>query len=61
MIGEIKYLEQKTMNGKITSEDRAIIGDTNPVLYLRAERLIYDRKNLTLGLFFQGTHGNDYF
>lgn len=29
MIGEIKYLD-KNNDGKITSEDRAIIGDTNP-------------------------------
>ena len=59
MIGEIKYLD-KNNDGKITSEDRAIIGDTNPdFIYGLNANLRW--KNLTLGLFFQGTHGNDIF
>ena len=59
MVGEIKYLD-KNDDGQITTEDRAVIGNTNPdFIYGINANLRW--KGLSLGLFFQGTYGNDIF
>lgn len=59
MIGEIKYVDINN-DGHITEDDRAIIGDTNPdFTYGFNTNLRW--KNLSLGLFFQGSQGNDIF
>lgn len=59
MIGEIKYVD---VNGDhaITTEDRVVIGDTNPD-FIYGLNLNGRWKNLSLGLFFQGSQGNDIF
>ena len=59
MVGEIKYLDVNG-DGKLTTEDRAIIGDTNPD-FTYGLTGNFRWKNLTLSLFFQGTYGNDIF
>lgn len=59
MVGEIKYVD-KNGDGQITTDDRAVIGDTNPdFIYGFNTNLRW--KNLSLGLFFQGSKGNDIF
>ena len=59
MVGEIKYLDVNG-DGKLTTEDRAIIGDTNPD-FTYGLTGNFRWKNLTLSMFFQGTYGNDIF
>lgn len=58
-IGEIKY---KDLDGKtgITADDRTIIGDVNPD-FTFGFTTNFQWKNLALGLFFQGSVGNDIF
>lgn len=58
-IGEIKY---KDLDGKtgITADDRTIIGDVNPD-FTFGFTTNFQWKNLTLGLFFNGSVGNDIF
>lgn len=58
-IGEIKY---KDLDGKtgITADDRTIIGDVNPN-FTFGFTSNFQWKNLALGLFFQGSVGNDIF
>lgn len=59
MIGEIKYIDRNG-DGEITKEDRAVIGNTNPDFVYGINANIR-WKGLTLGLFFQGSQGNDIF
>lgn len=60
MVGEIKYVDVDG-DGQITAEgDRVVIGNTNPD-YTYGFNITGRWKNLTLGLFFQGTQGNDIF
>ena len=59
MIGEIKYVDVNG-DGAITTDDRVVIGDTNPD-FIYGINLNGRWKNLTLGLFFQGSQGNDIF
>lgn len=56
-IGEIKY---KDLDGKvgITADDRTIIGDVNPD-FTFGFTTNFQWNNLSLGLFFQGSVGND--
>lgn len=58
-IGEIKY---KDMDGKegITGDDRTIIGNTNPDFTFGFTNN-FQYRGLSLGLFFQGSVGNDIF
>lgn len=59
MIGEIKYMDVDG-DGKLTTEDRRIIGNTNPdFIYGATANLRW--KKLNLGVVFQGTYGNDIF
>lgn len=59
MIGEIKYVDVNG-DGAITTDDRVVIGDTNPD-FIYGINLNGRWKNLSLGLFFQGSQGNDIF
>ena len=59
MIGEIKYVDRNGDN-QITTEDRAVIGDTNPD-FIYGLNANFRWKKLSLGLFFQGSQGNDIF
>lgn len=58
-LGEIKY---KDLDGKvgITADDRTVIGDVNPN-YTFGFTNNFRWKDLSLGLFFQGSVGNDIF
>lgn len=58
-IGEIKY---KDLDGKtgVTTDDRTIIGDVNPD-FTFGFTSNFQWKSLSLGLFFQGSVGNDIF
>lgn len=57
LVGEVKYRDLNG-DGKITSEDRTIIGDTNPdFIYGLTNNLSW--KNLSLSFLLQGSQGND--
>lgn len=59
MVGEIKYRDLNN-DGKITKDDRTIIGNTNPdYVYGITNNLSF--KNFTLSFLLQGSHGNDIF
>ena len=59
MVGEVKYRDL-TGDGKITEEDRTIIGDTNPdFTYSLTNNLSY--KDISLSFMLQGSQGNDIF
>lgn len=59
MVGEIKYLDTNE-DGAITTDDRVIIGNTNPdFIYGLTTNLRW--KKFAMNLFFQGTYGNDIF
>lgn len=59
MIGEIKYRNFDD-NPAITSNDRVIIGDTNPD-FVYGITNNFSWKNFTLSFFLQGSQGNDIF
>lgn len=59
MVGEIKYRDING-DGKITEEDRTIIGDTNPDFTYGLSTDV-SWKDFTLSLLFQGSKGNDIF
>lgn len=59
MLGEIKYRDLNG-DGVINESDRTIIGNTNPNFVFGFTNN-FKYKNLTLGLFFQGSVGNDIF
>jgi TonB-linked SusC/RagA family outer membrane protein len=57
MVGEIKYRDL-TGDGKISDDDRTVIGNTNPdFIYGFTNTLTW--KRLTLSFFLQGVYGND--
>ncbi len=57
MVGEVKYRDL-TGDGRITEDDRTIIGDTNPdFTYSWTNNLSY--KDFTLSFMLQGSQGND--
>lgn len=59
MVGEIKYRDMNG-DGKITAEDRCIIGDTNPDFVYGITNTLH-WNNFSLSFMFQGTCGNDIF
>lgn len=59
MIGEIKYRNFDD-DPNITSNDRVIIGDTNPD-FIYGITNNFEWKGITLSFFLQGSHGNDIF
>lgn len=59
LIGEIKYRDLDG-DGVITAKDRTVIGNTNPD-FIYGLNTTFSWKGLSLGLFFQGSCGNDIF
>ena len=58
-IGEIKYRDIDG-DGKITTADRTVIGDANP-LFTYGITNTFNYKNFSLSFLFQGSYGNDIF